>query len=91
MPLFDSSEAEAQRTTDQPMSRFRPRFRKLTDEELALHDAIKGGAHALEQMFTQVDLGSSNPETVSEKMRYRALAMTALEQAVMWAVKALTL
>lgn len=61
------------------MSRFRPRYRALTDDEKALHDAIKSKADELEQLFQKVKPG-----------RYNALAVTALEQSVMWVVKELT-
>lgn len=64
---------------DQAVSRFRPRYRQLTDEEKALHDAIKSKAVELEALFDQVKTG-----------RYRSLGFTALEEAVMWTVKELT-
>lgn len=60
-------------------SRFRPRYRALSDEEKALHDAIKSKAVELEQLFEQVKPG-----------RYRSLGLTALEESVMWTVKELT-
>jgi hypothetical protein len=63
----------------QPVSRFRPRYRALTDEEKALHDAIKAKADELAALFEQVKAG-----------RYRSLGLTALEEAVMWTVKELT-
>ena len=62
-----------------PVSRFRPRYRALTDEEKALHDSIKTKAAELETLIDSLPAG-----------RYRALAMTALEESVMWAVKQLT-
>jgi hypothetical protein len=62
-----------------PTSRFRPRYRQLSAEELALHDEIKAKAAELEALFEQVKAG-----------RYRSLAMTALEEAIFWAVKELT-
>lgn len=61
------------------LSRFRPRYRALTDDEKALHDAIKEHAAVLEAMFLQVKPG-----------RYRSLGLTALEESVMWTVKELT-
>jgi hypothetical protein len=70
-----------------PTSRFRPRYRALTDAELALHDEIKDAAAALERVIDRtlpddfVPVGSA---------RYHALAITALEQAVVWAIKGLT-
>lgn len=63
----------------QPVSRFRPIYRALSDDEKALHDEIKAKAEELEALFSRVK-GS----------RYSALALTALEQAVMWIVKGLT-
>ena len=62
-----------------PVSRFRPRYRALTDEEKKLHDLLKDKAAELEVLFGAVKPG-----------RYNALAITALEQAVMWIVKELT-
>jgi len=64
---------------DEPVSRFRPRYRALTDAEKALHDAIKTKAAELEALFDQVKPG-----------RYRSLGFTALEESVMWTVKELT-
>lgn len=65
--------------TQMPVSRFRPRYRALTDEEKALHDVIKDKAAELEALFGKVKGG-----------RYNALAITSLEQSVMWIVKELT-
>ena len=66
-------------------SRFRPVYRQLTDAEKALHDQIKAKAEELEQLMTSVPSGANK-----ERPRYRALALTALETAVMWSVKELT-
>jgi hypothetical protein len=62
-----------------PVTRFRPKYRALTIEEVALHNAIKEKASELEALFEQVKPG-----------RYRSLGMTALEESVMWTVKELT-
>jgi hypothetical protein len=74
-------EPDGRQSTDiaEPLSRFRPRYRALTEAEKALHDAIKSRASELEELFEQVKPG-----------RYRSLGMTALEEAVMWTVKELT-
>lgn len=64
---------------DEPVSRFRPRYRALTDDEKALHDEIKSKASELEALFERVKPG-----------RYRSLGLTALEESVMWTVKELT-
>ena len=72
---------DARQSTDTALkvSRFRPTYRALTDAEKALHDDLKDKAAELEVLFGQVKPG-----------RYSALAMTSLEQSVMWAIKALT-
>lgn len=72
----DSRQSSSQ---TQKLSRFRPMYRALSDEEKALHDAIKAKATELEGLFEWVQPG-----------RYNSLAMTALEQAVMWIIKELT-
>lgn len=61
------------------VTRFRPKYRALTDDEKALHDDIKNKASELEALFERVKPG-----------RYRSLGMTALEESVMWTVKELT-
>ena len=60
-------------------SRFRPRYRALSEDEKALHDEIKSKAAELEALFEKVKPG-----------RYRSLGLTALEESVMWTVKELT-
>lgn len=73
--------ADARQSSDvnEVVSRFRPRYRALTDAEKALHDALKSKAAELEVLFEQVKPG-----------RYRSLGLTALEESVMWTVKELT-
>ena len=66
-------------TVDHPVSRFRPTYRALTDNEKALHDEIKTKAFELEVLFAKVKAG-----------RYNSLAITSLEQSIMWIVKELT-
>jgi hypothetical protein len=72
---------DARQSTDaaMPTSRFRPRYRPLTDAEKSLHDALKNKAAELEALMSQVKPG-----------RYNSLAITALEQSIMWVVKELT-
>lgn len=77
--VFDGNADARQSGTLIAVSKFRPRYRPLTDAEKALHDALKDKAVELDALFTQVKPG-----------RYNALAQTALEQAVMWIVKELT-
>lgn len=61
-------------------SLFRPRYRALTLEEKALHDAIKNKAAELEELLSSKGITG----------RYHSLAITSLEQSIMWAVKGLT-
>jgi hypothetical protein len=77
--VFDGQPDARQADTAIAVSRFRPRYRALTDAEKALHDAIKNKAAELETLYAQVSGG-----------RYNSLAVTALEQSVMWIVKELT-
>jgi hypothetical protein len=65
--------------TAEVVSRFRPKYRALTDEEKSLHDRLKAKAVELEQLFEEVKPG-----------RYRSLGFTALEESIMWTVKELT-
>jgi len=62
-----------------PLSRFRPRYRALSDAEKALHDEFKARYAEIEQLIDKLPRG-----------RYQALAMTTLESSCMWAVKSLT-
>lgn len=78
--VFDGKpDARQSDSVSEPVSRFRPKYRALTDEEKALHDALKNKAAELEQLYMKVKPG-----------RYSSLAMTSLEQSVMWIVKELT-
>lgn len=78
--IYENNEADSRLSTVKTLpTRFRPKYRKLTDEELALYDAIKTKATELEDLFNQVKDG-----------RYKSLAFTSLEESVMWIVKELT-
>ena len=77
--VFEGKPDERQSATKIPVSRFRPRYRALDPEEKALHDSIKQKAEELEALYTQVPAG-----------RYNSLALTSLEESVMWVIKQLT-
>lgn len=77
--VYEGKPDGRQADTAIPVSRFRPQYRALSDEEKALHDEIKTKAAELEATFNKVKTG-----------RYASLAMTSLEQSVMWIVKELT-
>ena len=77
--VYEGKPDARQAETSIEVSRFRPRYRALTDDEKALHDAIKDKAAELEALFSKVKPG-----------RYNSLAITSLEQSVMWVVKELT-
>jgi len=64
-------------------SRFRPRYRALSEEEKAVHDEIKSTAEELLAAFDKAHKPTNS--------WYYTLAVTALEEAVMWMVKGLTL
>lgn len=65
--------------TNEPVSRFRPRHRALTEDEKTLHDELKAAFASVETLIERIKPG-----------RYRALAFTALEESCMWSVKELT-
>lgn len=71
----DSRQAE----NDIPVSRFRPRYRALSEVEKSIHDDVKEAFASVEMQIERIKSG-----------RYRSLAMTALEEACMWAIKELT-
>lgn len=77
--VFEGQPDGRQADTAIAVSRFRPKYRALSDDEKALHDALKDKAAELEGLFNQVKDG-----------RYKSLAFTSLEQSVMWIVKELT-
>jgi hypothetical protein len=77
--VFEGQPDGRQADTAIPVSRFRPKYRALTDREKLLHDALKDKAGELESLFTEVKDG-----------RYKSLAITSLEQSIMWIVKELT-
>lgn len=77
--VFEGKPDARQADTSIPVSRFRPKYRALTNDEKALHDALKDKAAELETLFAKVKPG-----------RYNSLAITSLEQSVMWIVKELT-
>lgn len=68
------------------MSTFRKVYRELSCEEHEHIEQIKDIAQSLEQQIITGRFKCADPD----KLRHIALAMTNLEQAVMWAVKAYT-
>ncbi len=77
--VFENQPDDRQDDEKIAVSRFRPRYRALSDEERAVHDEIKTKAEELEILFDKVSDG-----------RYKSLALTELETSVMWIVKELT-
>ena len=61
------------------VSRFRPTYRALTEDEKRIHDIIKDIATGLERVFDEV-----------ADSREKSIALTKLEEAVMWIIKGLT-
>lgn len=77
--VYEGAPDARQSDTPITVTRFRPKYRPLTDDEKALHDEIKSKATELEALFERVKPG-----------RYRSLGFTALEESVMWTIKELT-
>lgn len=72
---------DARQSDDPTMktSRFRPMYRALEAREKALHDNIKAQAASLEMLIER-----------TPPSREQSLALTKLEESVMWAIKGLT-
>lgn len=66
---------------------FRKAYRPLGEQQSDAIEAVKAGAEQIEDALTK--LKAVTPVTPEAGRQY-ALAMTNLEQAVMWAVKAIT-
>ena len=80
--LFEEKPDERQSDdVNHAVSRFRPTYRALTEEEKSLHDELKTKATELEELFNRV-----HPTPT----RYKQLAITSLEESIMWIVKELT-
>jgi hypothetical protein len=65
--------------TAELLTRFRPTYRALSAAELEQHNTLKAAYEIVERLVDALPAG-----------RYRALALTALEESCMWAVKELT-
>jgi ACT domain-containing protein len=78
-----------------PPSLFRKRYKQLTPEEVALHDAIKDKADELARLFVQIDRSGAPLAAMLDNLAVNrganvTLALRHLEDAVYRAVKALT-
>ncbi len=84
MPHVYEGQPDARQSADvaHPVSRFRPTYRALTDDEKALYDQIKSKAAELKALFGKVKAGRYH--------KCGSLGTKALEEAVMWTVKELT-
>lgn len=87
--IYENNKTDARQGEGQkPLGTFRKRYRQLSPEDIAHHDAIKDTA---EDLLAKVN-------AAYDAMRYgdndiarcRALAKTKLEESVMWAVRGLT-
>lgn len=78
--IFEGRTDAHQSTERIPVTRFRPRYRVLSRAEKDLNDRLKAKAEELEALFEEVGHGPT---------RYKSLALTALEESVMWIVKEL--
>jgi hypothetical protein len=67
---------------DEEAARFRPIYRQLSDDEKAKADFIKNIATTLSLALREIKDGATSRE--------KSLAITKLEESVMWGIKALT-
>lgn len=77
--VYEGKPDARQAEEDIKPSRFRPRYRQLSEDEKKLHDDIKAKAVEMEDLFNKVKDG-----------RYKSLGFTSLEESVMWIIKELT-
>lgn len=92
--LYAGGEGDARQTTRAHLEAsevlFRPRYRKLTEGEVDLHDRIKMQAAVLAALFYEVEPIHAGPSKNRERGANVQLAVRNLEDAVYRAVKALT-
>ena len=98
--VYQGGDADARQGDDEQVKLFRPRYRKLSDEEVALHDEIKGKAEELAELFAKIDTTprATVPHPSEDVVTHMALnrganislAVRHLEDAVYRAVKGLT-
>lgn len=69
---------------------FRKRYRQLSQDEIALHDAIKDKADELAALFYRISPVHTSPDSNRERGANVALGIRHLEDAVYRAVKGLT-
>ena len=99
--VFEGDKPDARQSDEPKLDKagalFRKRYRQLSDEEMALHDAIKDSETELAELFGRIPRGGP-PSGASDFLETIAfnrganvtLALRHLEDAVYRAVKALT-
>ena len=94
MNVYEDGKADARQsdaaTVAESDSLFRKRYRQLTPEEVALHDAIKDKADELAALFRKVSPRGIWPDTNRERGANVQLGIRHLEDAVYRVVKGLT-
>lgn len=92
--LYEGGKSDARQTTRAHLEAseglFRPRYRKLTEAEIDLHDRIKTQAAVLAALFYEVEPIHAGPSRNRERGANVQLAIRNLEDAVYRAVKGLT-
>ncbi len=68
-----ATDARQSGDTAERVSRFRPRYRAITDDEKALHDEIKAKAVEMEALFGRVKPGRFNYISNADKVDVRAM------------------
>jgi hypothetical protein len=87
--VYEGGVADArQGSAARPVGTFRKRYRQLSPEDIAHHDAIKDTA---EDLLAKINAAYDAQVVGSNDVaRSRALAKTKLEESVMWAIRGLT-
>lgn len=97
--IYEGGEGDVRQSDDADLkpSLFRNRYKKLSDEEVKLHDAIKAKASELAELIESIPGGANShlpsqmiAHLAGNKTANKVIALRHLEDAVYRAVKALT-
>lgn len=92
--IYEGGKGDARQTTRDHLQAsevlFRPRYRRLSEQEIDLHDRIKTQAAVLAALFYEVEPIHAGPSRNRERGANVQLAIRNLEDAVYRAVKGLT-
>ena len=72
------------------ISPYHPSARRMSEDEMLLLEEMRQGAMALQAIMDRTVEHPPGQPQLAGRLRYMALARTALEEAMMWATKGIT-